>query len=1140
MERRGIHGYAGVIVATAFLAMIASCSSGPEVGVGDASLADASADVVGVTKHDSGDGGPCKAADACGTGTQCTTGAECKSLVCTDGMCLAPTDTDGVKNDSETDVDCGGAILANGKPNPASDGAPACGDGKTCDLDGDCTSTSCQAGKCVPPTCVDKLEDGMETDVDCGGPTCGACPTGDKCLLPRDCQSLDCKNDVCLAPTDTDGIKNDSETDVDCGGAVLANGKPNPMSDGAPVCAIGKTCAIGADCAQGVCASGPVLVDNLDGGVDAAPLDAATADGGAGVLTCQPATDHDGVKNDSETDVDCGGGFVVGGGANPASDGAPACAAGKGCSITLDCQSLVCTSGVCQSPSATDGVKNDSETDIDCGGGKLAGGATNPSSDGAPACADGKACVLGTDCADLVCFTGVVTTPSADGSPIDCPAGQTCTCQAPTRTDGVENDSETDIDCGGDFVAGGGKNSASDLAPVCAVGKKCLLGTDCAEAVCNATAGAGAGPADCPTGDACTCQAPSSTDGVKNDSETDVDCGGAKLAGGAANPASDGAPVCGVGKGCLLGIDCTTGVCNSTAGAGHGPIDCPAGDACTCQAASPTDGVKNDSETDVDCGGAKLAGGGANPASDGAPGCADEKVCALDSDCLSDLCSVLSRTCVAGPSCMGLEPSAPILDVTAEGTGSTDAVGTPDVNGKGQHAGLDTCGRGEATDATGQVHESCCRSLEIPTAVLPVGEPVGTRVDKYEVTAGRMRQFVESVSTAEEPISGIEYDLRDWMLAQFNAAVTTPTTPIGTAFAAQIPAGTTVKAIIDLFPADWYSDLNIVSSLGGTTMDPGHPSGSQGCYVADGANVNGASTYWWPATTDQMVTPVKVGEDVVGSPARVYTQDYYDIKSMNCAPYWIYAAFCAWDGGHVASLAELDAVYGKQQYPWDIAGESTFLPADYTYETVGAHSFQSFVPGTDYYTGAIAAGTPGYNAVDLTVNWNNSSFGGNAGLFYFYPNGGGGPTDAPDSVGNGYDFSPFIAAPGRFYLDTTAILSPSGAGTEGWQDLGANMLEMTDTVEGGTAVFCDCSTGGSTTKVAACSAYSCPNTTPTTWPIPLNGGTALPEVRWEGGSWEGHEPANPASPPYFSDSAYSEPVQTQYGKAGFRCARAPE
>jgi len=205
---------------------------------------------------------------------------------------------------------------------------------------------------------------------------------------------------------------------------------------------------------------------------------------------CKTPTFSDGVMNGAETDVDCGGG-----------NGAPACANGKGCAIgTRDCTSLVCGAvGSCQVPSPTDGVKNGTETDLDCGGGN-----------GAPACADGKACITGPrDCASKVC-TGNV-------------------CQVPTNTDGARNGTETDIDCGG----GNG-------APLCLDGRLCVQGPrDCTSMVC-----------------AGTCQVPTNSDHVKNGTETDVDCGG-----------GNGAPLCADGQACVdaardcVSPNCAGGVC---------------------------------------------------------------------------------------------------------------------------------------------------------------------------------------------------------------------------------------------------------------------------------------------------------------------------------------------------------------------------------------------------------------------------------------------------------------------------------------------------------------------------------------------------------------------------------------------------
>jgi hypothetical protein len=122
---------------------------------------------------------------------------------------------------------------------------------------------------------------------------------------------------------------------------------------------------------------------------------------------------------------------------------------------------------------------------------------------------------------------GPITPPKKCDKPADCPS-RVCTsageCAPSSPTDGVQNDTETDIDCGG-------------AAPRCADQKKCAVAADCASGVC-ADVGAGL-----------QCQPPSPTDGVKNGTETGVDCGGAA------------APKCGDGQGCALRSDCASDVC---------------------------------------------------------------------------------------------------------------------------------------------------------------------------------------------------------------------------------------------------------------------------------------------------------------------------------------------------------------------------------------------------------------------------------------------------------------------------------------------------------------------------------------------------------------------------------------------------
>ena len=179
---------------------------------------------------------------------------------------------DGVQNGDETDVDCGGSC------------ADQCGGGEGCMDADDCQSNECaNDGTCEEPgDCDNGVMDGSETDVDCGGPQCDGCEDGDDCLEDGDCisQSCDPATDTCIAPTCTDGQVNGGETDVDCGGPCGSTCEP------------GEVCLVGADCLSMGCEDG-ICNDYLT--VEAAPECAnfstdpvtlvATASGGTGMYS---------------------------------------------------------------------------------------------------------------------------------------------------------------------------------------------------------------------------------------------------------------------------------------------------------------------------------------------------------------------------------------------------------------------------------------------------------------------------------------------------------------------------------------------------------------------------------------------------------------------------------------------------------------------------------------------------------------------------------------------------------------------------------------------------------------------------------------------------------------------------------------
>jgi len=154
--------------------------------------------------YDEGDadkGGSCYTKG--GTGDSCNISADCESRICTSHVCVAPTCSDGKLNGGESDQDCGGNEWY-------SNGCSACASGKYCGTDSDCSSNRCDYGPgyTTPKTCgscSDSVKNGSETDVDCGGNTyaswplsgCGTCGSGKSCSVNGDCTSGVCNAGTC-------------------------------------------------------------------------------------------------------------------------------------------------------------------------------------------------------------------------------------------------------------------------------------------------------------------------------------------------------------------------------------------------------------------------------------------------------------------------------------------------------------------------------------------------------------------------------------------------------------------------------------------------------------------------------------------------------------------------------------------------------------------------------------------------------------------------------------------------------------------------------------------------------------------------------------------------------------------------------
>ena len=289
-----------------------------------------------------------------------------------------------------------------------------------------------------------------------------------------------------------------------------------------------------------------------------------------------------------------------------------------------------------------------------------------------------------------------------------------------------------------------------------------------------------------------------------------------------------------VTTGCIVFVACggSSGDSPVTGGDGEGGIVGPGGEG----GANGEGGVNADSGgvlPDDDSGARNVPAGGA---------------CAKDSDCVSLGCDYTFH-CTAGRSCT-------------------------------QHNGGDTCG------ATGK--ESCCTALAVPKP------GAAYKLDKYNITAGRMRVFIEKTKG----------DVRGYIQAN-RPAYFEP------AWDAWVPNkmddGTAVTGASHLFTAGQGQD-GVYQQLGPIHYGAAEQGGNEGCLTKE---VGNARTYRLP---DDVNTSLFA--DV-----QQYPQDVLDQKSQQCVTFFMVAAFCAWDGGRMPTLDELDYAWdggnaATHTYPW--------------------------------------------------------------------------------------------------------------------------------------------------------------------------------------------------------------------------------
>ncbi|KAA3630285.1 MAG: hypothetical protein DWQ02_18175, partial [Bacteroidetes bacterium] len=323
------------------------------------------------------------------------------------------------------------------------------------------TNATCTS-PCGPPTCDDGIQNQDETGVDCGGSTCPACPTCDDGIQNGDETGVDCGGSDCApCPCYDNGVTLTINLDNypeetswiirNSGGTTVASGGTyGSQPDGSTVVEV--ACLVDGcydfiiydSYGDGICCGygngSYILTDDSDGSTLASGGNFGSSEttnfcvtGTPTIPGCTDPNAHnydpnanqddgscetctDGVQNGDETGVDCGGALC-----DACPTPIPGCTDPNAHNYDPNANQ---DDGSCET--CTDGVQNGDETGVDCGGALC------------------DACPI-PGCTDPNAHNYNPIANQDDGS-----------CE--TCTDGVLNGDETDVDCGGALCApcGGG------------------------------------------------------------------------------------------------------------------------------------------------------------------------------------------------------------------------------------------------------------------------------------------------------------------------------------------------------------------------------------------------------------------------------------------------------------------------------------------------------------------------------------------------------------------------------------------------------------------------------------------------------------------------------------------------------------
>lgn len=262
-------------------------------------------------------------------GQQTMNGCQTQGMVCSKIGCVSSQCFDQVKDGDETDVDCGGSC-------------PGCDIAHACSKNDDCLAGNCVDGLCCGTLCFQTcrscaraktgLEDGTCAPVSDGQQTSNGCNAPGQVCSSAGCVAAHCFNQV----------KDADESDVDCGGSC-------PLCDIAHGCNTNNDCALN-NCIDGLCCGLSCIgtcrscsqaktgeADGTCGAVLSGQQSTSGCDAAGEACSsagCIPSHCFDQTQDNDETAVDCGGSCV-------------GCDVAQTCGGNQDCASSNCVDGIC-------------------------------------------------------------------------------------------------------------------------------------------------------------------------------------------------------------------------------------------------------------------------------------------------------------------------------------------------------------------------------------------------------------------------------------------------------------------------------------------------------------------------------------------------------------------------------------------------------------------------------------------------------------------------------------------------------------------------------------------------------------------------------------------------------------------------